>query len=331
MDQTRRPTALSAQMRNFGSTVKSAIFIVGTSILVLAAARNSLTWHLHHIWGVSHNFWQTIWLYYSSFFATEISLYIYGTVIVTLVSFWGFNAFLLFIDITGKPKLLLDYKIQEDKNVPVDMKKLKKCIFVVILNELGGFVCLYAFYPLYQWRGMSFSSELPSFQCVLLEMAGFILLEEVMFYYVHRLLHHPRLYKHIHKMHHEWTAPIGIVGLYCHPIENVFSNHIPILVGPLIFGSHVTTMWLWMAVALINTSNSHSGYHFPSFPSAEQHDYHHLKFNQCYGVLGILDRFHDTDGLFRASKNYQRHIMHFGLTPLTQVFPDEVPEKSKSE
>ncbi len=46
-----------------------------------------------------------------------------------------------------------------------------------------------------------------------------------------RFLHHPRLYKHIHKKHHEWTAPIGIVALYSHPIEHVFSNLVPVALG----------------------------------------------------------------------------------------------------
>lgn len=36
-----------------------------------------------------------------------------------------------------------------------------------------------------------------------------------------RLLHHPKLYKKIHKKHHEWTAPIGVIALYCHPVEHV--------------------------------------------------------------------------------------------------------------
>lgn len=38
------------------------------------------------------------------------------------------------------------------------------------------------------------------------------------------LLHHPKLYKKIHKKHHEWTAPIGVISLYAHPIEHVVSG-----------------------------------------------------------------------------------------------------------
>jgi len=54
-----------------------------------------------------------------------------------------------------------------------------------------------------------------------------------------------------------------------------------------------------------------------------------LRFNQCYGVLGILDRLHNTDAQFRASKNYQRHIMHFSLKPVKEAFPDDQPAKEK--
>ena len=50
------------------------------------------------------------------------------------------------------------------------------------------------------------------------------------------------------------------------------------------------------------------------------------RFNQCYGVLGILDRLHNTNAQFLASKNYQRHIMHFSLTPVKVAFPD--PDKT---
>ena len=48
-----------------------------------------------------------------------------------------------------------------------------------------------------------------------------------------------------------------------------------------------------------------------------------IRFTENYGMMGILDRLHGTDKTFRASKMYQRHIMLWGLTPLTQQIPDD--------
>ena len=47
------------------------------------------------------------------------------------------------------------------------------------------------------------------------------------------------------------------------------------------------------------------------------------RFTQNYGMLGVLDRLHGTDVMFRNSRAYDRHIMLLGLIPLKQTFPDD--------
>ncbi len=47
------------------------------------------------------------------------------------------------------------------------------------------------------------------------------MLEDAWNYFQHRALHDSRVYKHVHKVHHHFSAPFGLTAEYLHPAENV--------------------------------------------------------------------------------------------------------------
>ncbi|XP_061473441.1 fatty acid hydroxylase domain-containing protein 2 isoform X1 [Rhineura floridana] len=304
--------------------LKDRCLLLGPGLLMFLEFRNSVTWHLQKFWEASGFFWQTQRENLHHLLGgNEWLNFLLGTAVVPGLVFWSFNGILMVADVTGKPSFITRYRIQLGKNDPVDTEKLRSAIHTALFNHFFiSLPMLILMLPIMKWSGEPCSLHLPTFHWFLLELATFTLLEEILFYYSHRLVHHPLLFKHIHKKHHEWTAPVGIVSVYAHPVEHVVSNILPVITGPILMGSHVISIMMWLSLVLLTTSISHCGYHLPFLPSPEFHDFHHLKFNQCYGVLGVLDHLHGTNTLFKQTQAYKRDIVLLSLTPLTESMPD---------
>jgi len=119
-----------------------------------------------------------------------------------------------------------------------------------------------------------------------------LLLVEIVFFYSHKILHHPYFYKY-HRIHHEFIQPCSSSAMYCHPIEAVFCNQLSVTLGPAITGMSTESLLLWTIFCAINTIKAHSGMSFSYFNS-KYHDIHHKKRNVNFGFLFLCDIFHGT-------------------------------------
>jgi len=173
-------------------------------------------------------------------------------------------------------------------------RMFKHCLKTVLFNQ--WFVSIPQFAASY-WFFSPRWHQLPDIFTIAFHMVLCLGMVEVGFYYSHRLFHSPFFYSRFHKWHHELKAPICIAALYTHPIEHAVCNMLPVLIPPLLLGTHFWVMNAWFCMATLNTLVVHSGYNIPGLPDSRSHDLHHSHTFVNFGVLGILDHLHGTKAI----------------------------------
>eukprot|EP00298_Acanthocystis_sp_HF-20_P002717 c1309_g1_i1.p1 GENE.c1309_g1_i1~~c1309_g1_i1.p1 ORF type:complete len:265 (-),score=78.09 c1309_g1_i1:30-824(-) len=183
-------------------------------------------------------------------------------------------------------KIFEKYKIQPTKNTTV--VEQGEVFGLVVLSQL--FIqspLLVGNYFFVVMMDIPTSYELiPGYTSIALRLLGCVVLEDTWHYFAHRLLHHKLLYKHIHKIHHTYTAPFSFTTEYAHPIETIVLGF-GFMIGLFIFCNHFLLMWLWMMLRLGISIDQHCGYDLPFNPlklvpfysGIRHHDLHHEKFN----------------------------------------------------
>ncbi|XP_075641498.1 methylsterol monooxygenase 1-1-like [Castanea sativa] len=253
---------------------------------------------------------ETIWFNYS---ANKSDYFLYCHNIVFLfVVFSLIPLPLVFIEL-ARLAGFDRYKIQP--KVRLSWPEMFRCYKDVVCNNFLPIIVplQLASYPSIKMIGIRTGLPLPSGWEMFAQLLVYFLIEDYTNYWIHRFLHNKWGYEKIHRVHHEYTAPIGYAAPYAHWAE-VLALGIPSFLGPAMVPGHMITFWLWICLRNIESIETHSGYDFPWNPTkyipfyggAEYHDYHHYVGGQSQSnfasVFTYCDYIYGTDKGYRYQK-----------------------------
>jgi ring-1,2-phenylacetyl-CoA epoxidase subunit PaaE len=133
--------------------------------------------------------------------------------------------------------------------------------------------------------------------------------EDTYFYWMHKTVHSPKLYKYIHKVHHESIDTTPFTSYSFHPLEAALEI-VPmglIMAIAYFFPVHIVALFTWQILSIALNVLGHSGYElFPSYWNnywflkwklpATHHNMHHERFTGNYGLYFIWwDRIMGTE------------------------------------
>ncbi|OBT73502.1 methylsterol monooxygenase [Pseudogymnoascus sp. 05NY08] len=181
------------------------------------------------------------------------------------------------------------YKIQAGK-IPTVAEQWHCTKMVLLSHFTVELPQIWVFHPMAVFFGMDTGVPFPPIWKIAMQIAIFFVIEDAWHYWTHRAMHWGPLYRSVHKIHHNYSAPFGLAAEYASPIEVMILGAGTVL-GPVAWCAitgdlHVLTMYLWIVCRLFQAIDAHSGYEFPwslhhflpFWAGAEHHDVHHERF-----------------------------------------------------
>jgi lathosterol oxidase len=129
------------------------------------------------------------------------------------------------------------------------------------------------------------SAEGPGFWWDIMQFPAFVFFTDLSIYLIHRGLHHPSIYKHVHKPHHKWIVPTPFASHAFHPMDGYLQG-LPYHIFPFLFPLNKMAYICLFVFINFWTIMIHDGEYIANNPiinGAACHSIHHIAFNYNYG------------------------------------------------
>ena len=152
----------------------------------------------------------------------------------------------------------------------------------IVLGAIGG---VFTVYPDFETAGIGYLA---------VSLVAIIVAHDAYFYWTHRLMHHPRLYRHFHRTHHRSVTPTPFAAYaFDVPEALLMAAFTPLWL--LMVPMHVLGLFLFMAFMIVRNVMGHAGVElmpraladsrwFGWINATTHHDLHHSSFHHNYGL-----------------------------------------------
>lgn len=127
-----------------------------------------------------------------------------------------------------------------------------------------------------------------------------LLIHDAYFYFLHRTLHHRKLYKKFHVIHHLSVNPTPFAAYSFHPLEGFLSSAILLIIS-VVIPVHINALIIFSTIWTVVNINGHLGYElFPGnknkwINNSTGHHLHHQGVNGNFGLyFTFWDRLFNT-------------------------------------
>jgi 4-alpha-methyl-delta7-sterol-4alpha-methyl oxidase len=168
---------------------------------------------------------------------------------------------------------------------------LRRGLGYALLNGAASLALSLALWPIYEARHIHLGPW-PAWWGVLAQLALFLVVDDALFYGLHRALHTRWLFRHVHARHHRIHAPFALTGAIMHPIEWVLISGLVVVV-PLLVGMHAHVLWMCVVLRQWGNAEFHAGVEggwslfsrLPGSGGVRHHDQHHARMAGNYAAL----------------------------------------------
>jgi ring-1,2-phenylacetyl-CoA epoxidase subunit PaaE len=191
-------------------------------------------------------------------------------------------------------KKLGNRKIQLSKRA--GWSQIKEEIGASLLSFVGSTVFMFIILTFRDNGWTKFHTETGKFGLMyeVLTVVVMVLISDTWFYWSHRTMHHPSIYKYVHALHHRSLDVNPYTSTSFHMIEAIWLT-VWILPMVMIMPVSMTALGVVQVLGTLNNLKSHLGYElFPKFftvppfnmlVTATNHSLHHTQYNGNYGLF----------------------------------------------